>query len=47
MKWITKPNWVGPNKQYWRGGRKIGRNEQCPCKSGKKFKKCHVGGEDE
>lgn len=21
--------------------RKIGRNEPCPCRSGKKFKKCH------
>jgi uncharacterized protein YecA (UPF0149 family) len=25
--------------------RKIGRNEPCPCGSGKKYKKCHgVGG---
>ena len=22
---------------------KIGRNEPCPCGSGKKFKKCHLG----
>ena len=22
-------------------GRKIGRNEKCPCGSSKKFKKCH------
>ncbi len=22
---------------------KIGRNEACPCGSGKKFKKCHLG----
>jgi preprotein translocase subunit SecA len=22
--------------------RKIGRNETCPCGSGKKFKKCHA-----
>jgi len=22
-------------------GRKVGRNEPCPCNSGKKFKKCH------
>lgn len=22
---------------------KIGRNEPCPCKSGKKYKKCHLG----
>ena len=26
---------------------KIGRNEPCPCGSGKKFKKCHIGREDE
>ncbi len=26
---------------------KIGRNDPCPCGSGKKFKKCHVGREDE
>ena len=23
------------------GGRKVGRNDQCPCGSGKKYKKCH------
>ena len=23
------------------GGRKIGRNEKCPCGSNKKFKRCH------
>ncbi|MEE8519384.1 MAG: SEC-C metal-binding domain-containing protein [Dehalococcoidia bacterium] len=22
-------------------GRKVGRNEPCPCGSGKKYKKCH------
>jgi len=27
--------------------RKIGRNEPCPCGSGKKFKHCHLGKEDE
>ncbi len=26
---------------------KIGRNELCPCGSGKKFKKCHLGREEE
>jgi hypothetical protein len=26
--------------------KKIGRNEPCPCGSGKKFKKCHLGRED-
>ena len=25
----------------------IGRNDPCPCGSGKKFKKCHLGREDE
>lgn len=23
------------------GGRKVGRNEPCPCGSGRKYKKCH------
>jgi len=27
--------------------KKIGRNDLCPCGSGKKFKKCHMGMEDE
>ncbi|WP_198166312.1 SEC-C metal-binding domain-containing protein [Prosthecochloris sp. HL-130-GSB] len=27
------PNWTGS---------KVGRNEPCPCGSGKKFKKCHA-----
>jgi len=22
-------------------GQKVGRNDPCPCRSGKKFKKCH------
>ena len=26
---------------YTRQGRKIGRNEPCPCGSGKKYKHCH------
>jgi preprotein translocase subunit SecA len=26
---------------FIRNGRKIGRNEPCPCGSGKKFKQCH------
>jgi hypothetical protein len=26
---------------------RIGRNDPCPCGSGKKFKKCHMGREDE
>ncbi len=31
---IPKPSW-------WFSGQKIGRNELCPCNSGKKNKKCH------
>src|SRR4030042_301789 len=27
--------------------KKIGRNDPCPCGSGKKFKKCHKGKEDD
>jgi preprotein translocase subunit SecA len=32
-----------PKKQrpFVRQGRKVGRNEPCPCGSGKKFKQCH------
>jgi hypothetical protein len=30
-----------PQAPYVRGGPKIGRNDPCPCGSGKKFKKCH------
>ena len=31
----------GKAKPIQREGRKIGRNEPCPCGSGKKYKKCH------
>ena len=30
-----------PQAPYVRGAPKIGRNDPCPCGSGKKFKKCH------
>jgi len=30
------------NKFSKTGGKKIGRNEPCPCNSGKKYKKCHM-----
>jgi preprotein translocase subunit SecA len=30
-----------PVQPYVRDGRKVGRNEPCPCGSGKKFKHCH------
>ncbi len=31
----------GDGETYQRQGQKVGRNEPCPCGSGKKFKKCH------
>jgi preprotein translocase subunit SecA len=30
-----------PHTPFVRGERKVGRNEPCPCGSGKKFKQCH------
>ncbi len=42
----TKPT-VGDTKQTAAGnlitkdGKKVGRNDPCPCGSGKKYKKCH------
>jgi preprotein translocase subunit SecA len=32
---------VEEHKPFTRQGRKIGRNEPCPCGSGKKYKQCH------
>ncbi len=34
-------NNVDPNATFIRHDRKVGRNEPCPCGSGKKFKHCH------
>jgi preprotein translocase subunit SecA len=30
-----------PHQPFVRDGRKVGRNEPCPCGSGKKYKQCH------
>jgi len=30
-----------PVQQVVRGQEKVGRNDPCPCGSGKKYKKCH------
>ena len=30
-----------PAAPFVRGERKVGRNEPCPCGSGRKFKHCH------
>jgi len=32
---------AAPVETYVREGRKVGRNEPCPCGSGKKYKQCH------
>ncbi len=32
---------IDGNETFVREGRKVGRNEPCPCGSGKKFKQCH------
>jgi preprotein translocase subunit SecA len=32
---------AAPVETFVRDGRKVGRNEPCPCGSGKKFKRCH------
>ena len=31
-----------PSSPRWNMNKKVGRNEKCPCGSGKKYKKCHV-----
>lgn len=35
------PAGIAPQTPFVRGDRKVGRNEPCPCGSGKKFKQCH------
>ncbi len=37
----AEPTAPGPAQPFVRDGRKVGRNEPCPCGSGKKFKQCH------
>ena len=36
-----QPAQQAPQTPFVRDGRKVGRNEPCPCGSGKKFKQCH------
>lgn len=38
--WLPLRHAVAERQQAQRMGRKVGRNEPCPCGSGKKFKKC-------
>ena len=35
------PESAGQGQTFVREGRKVGRNEPCPCGSGKKYKQCH------
>jgi len=37
---------AGPGETYLRSGPKIGRNDPCPCGSGKKYKKCCMSNEE-
>ncbi len=39
LDWLDKQDWKAP-ESYHREVPKIGRNEPCPCGSGKKYKKC-------
>jgi len=36
-----QPAQAAPQAPFVRDGRKVGRNEPCPCGSGKKYKQCH------
>jgi preprotein translocase subunit SecA len=38
---MSGPVAAGPGEPVVRDGRKVGRNEPCPCGSGKKYKHCH------
>jgi len=38
--WYFTDGAAVPPKQFVRSGPKVGRNDPCPCKSGKKYKKC-------
>ncbi len=38
---VARASGETPQQPYVREGRKIGRNEPCPCGSGKKYKQCH------
>lgn len=42
----TRPNQLVLSRSYMNPFRKIGRNDPCPCASGKKFKKCCLLKED-
>ena len=35
-----------PSEPIVRAGPRVGRNDPCPCGSGKKYKKCHLPQEE-
>jgi preprotein translocase subunit SecA len=39
--WAGEQQGAAEHQPFVRSGRKIGRNEPCPCGSGKKYKQCH------
>lgn len=39
-RWFFRQGNMVPQKQVVREGEKVGRNDPCPCGSGKKYKKC-------
>lgn len=41
MNLVSGESEEGPKKPVQRQGEKVGRNDPCPCGSGKKYKKCH------
>lgn len=41
MQGNAEPEEIKTEKPYVRSGQKVGRNDPCPCGSGKKFKACH------
>jgi preprotein translocase subunit SecA len=38
---VARQPTAAPQAPFVRGDRKVGRNEPCPCGSGKKYKHCH------
>lgn len=38
---INRPEGTGPQQPQRREESKVGRNDPCPCGSGKKYKNCH------
>lgn len=43
---VDDPVIQGPQEPYVRAGPKVGRNDSCPCGSGRKYKKCCLTRED-